>query len=567
LSGRHGTLTDQNQMFPNMKNSPIKFLKPTLKSCGSVLPLVLTMLTVCANGPAQTVTNAVGVNNPGAGVPLRVLNREVFVFRANSGPYLPEQRAAAAALRIERAQPKSGFARVESEKIGTNATIKIDGVVVFHISPGDVPEILGESFDTVVQRTVHRLKLVMDEAEERHDSGRLFKSAGFGLLMTGVLVGFIWILARNRRWAEIRLIRMTADKAGQVRSHTLRAFGLQNIVPILRGIMTAVFWVLIVLSAVLWLEHVLQLLPQTRPWGEQLSSRFLGLLGTLGQGVLRALPNLGIVLFVWLVARFASSAMRRFFTAVARGSVKSQFFDSVTAPITQRLCVVLIWVTALLVAFPYIPGSQTPAFRGISVLAGLMISLGSTNLVAQLVGGLIVVYNRTCRTGDFVRVGEYEGTLTSIGFFSSRLVTSRNEEVVVPNSQFSGGVLINYSRLNETTGVAVPVKISIGYNTPWRQVHAMMREAAKRTQGVTQEPEPTVLQNTLSDFYVEYQLNAVIEKPSQRTRILSNLHANILDVFNEYGVQIMSPHYLVDPPQPAIVPKEKWHEPPAPKPQ
>jgi small-conductance mechanosensitive channel len=192
-----------------------------------------------------------------------------------------------------------------------------------------------------------------------------------------------------------------------------------------------------------------------------------------------------------------------------------------------------------------------------------MISLGSSSLVTQIVSGLVIIYNRTCRAGDYVRIGDHEGTITSLGFFSSRMVTVRNEEVVIPNSHISSSTLVNYSRQDNGGGVALPVKITIGYNTPWRQVHAMLREAARRTQGVTQQPEPAVLQNSLSDFYVEYQLNAVVENPAQRIRILSDLHANIQDVFNEYGVQIMSPHYRSDPPQPVVVPREKWHQPPA----
>jgi small-conductance mechanosensitive channel len=227
---------------------------------------------------------------------------------------------------------------------------------------------------------------------------------------------------------------------------------------------------------------------------------------------------------------------------------------------------ILIWITAIIVAFPYIPGSQTPAFRGISVLAGLMISLGSGNLIAQLVGGLTMVYNRTCRPGDFVRIGEIEGSVATVGFFSTRILTGRNEEIVLPNSQISGGTLINYTRLNETVGVFVPTTVTIGYNTPWRQVHAMLLEAARRTTGLKPQPQPKVMQTQLSDFYVEYELRVVIEKPSERPGIRSQLHAHIQDVFNEYGVQIMSPHYEADPAQPVIVPKAKWHEPPATRP-
>ena len=218
--------------------------------------------------------------------------------------------------------------------------------VVFRITPEDVPQIQGESLQTVAQRTVKRLTLVMDEAAEQHDRGHLIKSALLGIMHTCGLTGLIWILVRNRRWAEERLIRLTADKAGQLKSHTLRIFGLQNIVPILRSLMTAAFWIIVGLASYLWLELVLRLVPQTRVLGEQLGSRFFDLLAALGQNIIHTLPDLGIVFCVWVAARFASSAVRRFFSTVARGNVKSHLFDSVTAPITQRLFVCLIWAVA-----------------------------------------------------------------------------------------------------------------------------------------------------------------------------------------------------------------------------
>ena len=502
-----------------------------------------------------------------SGVPLRLLNREIFTFRGAFGPYQPAQRAAAAAALIEGVKPMPGTKRVMAQPVGTNSEMRVYGQAVFYVTPGDVFEIRGETFDSLVERTLQQLDTVLAEREELGNSRIIAASVAKGVFGTALLAALIWLLARNRRWLESRLIRLTADRADQLKSHTLRVLGLQNLVPLLRGLMTTVFWTVVVLVTYLWLEYLLLLFPNTRPFGEELGVRFFDLLGRLAQSLVGALPNIGIVAFVWFVARFASSAVRRFFAAVASGRIHSNVFDPATTPITQRLCVMMIWITAIIVAFPYIPGSQTPAFQGISVLAGLMISLGSGSVVAQLVGGLILVYNRTCRAGDYVRIGEHEGTLTTIGFFSSRLVTSRNEEVVLPNNQISGGALINYSRLNATEGVTVPVQVSIGYTTPWRQVHAMLLEAARRTPGVRWQPAPCVRQNSLEDFYVVYQLNAILETPAHRTRVLSELHAHIQDVFNEYGVQIMSPHYEADPSQPAIVPKDRWHLPPASPPQ
>lgn len=512
---------------------------------------------------AQVSTNA-----PDAGVTLKILNREVMRFRAHLGSYSPEQRAAAAEVLIAKADLNAVGTRVNSVVTGDgNVEVRVRGQAVFFILPKDINELEGETLDSVTRQTVARLDLAITELAEFRDRQSLLGSLLRGVLATASLLAFIWFLARNRSWAETRLIRLTADKADQIKSHTLRVVGLQNLVVVLRGTMTTVFWTATSITTFWWLETMLRLFPQTRPYGEQLETSFLKALAAFGQSAVHALPNLGIVFLVLILARFASTAARRFFAAVARGNIHSRFFDPTTAPIAQRLTVIMIWITAVIVAFPYIPGSQTPAFRGISVLAGLMISLGSGNLISQLVGGLVMVYNRTCRPGDFVRIGEFEGTVASVGFFSSRLVTGRNEEIVLPNSQISISALINYTRLNETEGVLVPATVTIGYNTPWRQVHAMLLEAARRTIGTKPRPEPIVLQRQLSDFYVEYELRVALETPSRRASTLSQLHANIQDVFNEHGVQIMSPHYETDPSQPVFVPKAKWHEPPAARPE
>lgn len=524
------------------------------------LPWALLFLAhlLCGSVFAQVSTNV-----PNPGVSLQILSREVMRFRANLGSYSPEQRAAAAEVRIAKADLNAIGTRVESVAGDGNLEIRVRGQTVFFVLPGDINELEGETLDSVARQTVARLNLAIAELEEFRSHQSLLGAVLKGVFTTALLLAFIWFLARNRSWAETRLIRLTADRADQIKSHTLRVVGLQNLVAVLRGAMTTVFWAATSFATFWWLETTLRLFPQTRFYGEQLETRFLMAVAAFGQSAVHALPDLGIVILVFIMARFASTAARRFFAAVARGSIHSRFFDPTTAPIAQRLSVIMIWITAVIVAFPYIPGSQTPAFRGISVLAGLMISLGSGNLIAQLVGGLVMVYNRTCRPGDFVRIGEFEGTVASVGFFSSRLVTGRNEEIVLPNSQIFSSALINYTRLNETEGVLVPATVTIGYNTPWRQVHAMLLEAARRTAGTKLRPEPVVVQKQLSDFYVEYELRVALETPSRRTATLSQLHAHIQDIFNNYGVQIMSPHYEADPANPVVVPKAKWHEPPA----
>ena len=216
-------------------------------------------------------------------------------------------------------------------------------------------------------------------------------------------------------------------------------------------------------------------------------------------------------------------------------------------------------------AYPYLPGAQTEAFKGLSVLVGLMISLGSSNLVSQAASGLILTYGRVFRRGEYVRIGQHEGTVTDMGLFATRIRNGLGEELTLSNAAVLNESTKNYSRAVKGHGFVLDTTVTIGYDTPWRQVYALLEEAARRTPGVLVDPAPQVFQTALSDWYPQYRLvcQAIPSEPRPRALVLSVLHANIQDVFNEYGVQIMSPQYFEDPATPKIVPPEKWYAPPA----
>jgi small-conductance mechanosensitive channel len=216
-------------------------------------------------------------------------------------------------------------------------------------------------------------------------------------------------------------------------------------------------------------------------------------------------------------------------------------------------------------AYPYLPGSQSEAFRGISVLVGLMVTFGGSGLFGQGASGIILMFARTIRVGEYVRIADHEGTVTEIGAFTTKVRTGLGEELTLPNGVVLGTVVKNYSRTVKGPGYIVDTTVTIGYDTPWRQVEAMLLDAARRTPGVLPTPAPRVFQTALSDFYPEYRLvcQAIPSEPRPRAEVLANLHANIQDVFNEHGVQIMSPHYLADPADAKVVPKQNWYASPA----
>jgi len=234
-------------------------------------------------------------------------------------------------------------------------------------------------------------------------------------------------------------------------------------------------------------------------------------------------------------------------------------------PTTRRLFNIGIWLFAIAMAYPYLPGAQTEAFKGISVLLGLMVSLGASSIVGQGAAGLILTYTRTMRPGEYVRVGENEGTVIRIGMFTTTIRTGLGEELTLPNSVITSAVTRNYSRTVDGAGFIVDTTVTIGYDTPWRQVEAMLIEAAKRTPGIIDPPAPRVFQTALADYYPEYRLvaQAIPSGPLARAEVLTRLHANIQDVFNEHGVQIMSPHYMMDPHAAKVVRPEDWYKAPA----
>jgi small-conductance mechanosensitive channel len=314
-----------------------------------------------------------------------------------------------------------------------------------------------------------------------------------------------------------------------------------------------------------WLSYTLSCFPFTRVWGDTLSSFLLGLLAQIGGAILQAIPGLVTAVLIFFIARWCSGVLDHFFERVRLGQVEYAWLDADVVAPTRRIAKTLVWLFALAMAYPYLPGAQTEAFKGLSVLAGLMLSLGASNLVGQAASGLILTYGRVFRKGEYVRVADSEGTVTEMGMFATRIRTGLGEELTIANSKILEATTRNYSRAVKGAGFVLDTKVTIGYDTAWRQVHAMLIEAALRTEGVLSEPAPVVFQTALSDWYPEYRLvcQAVPSEPRPRALLLSTLHANIQDVFNAYGVQIMSPQYFEDPPEPKIVQPDQWYAAPA----
>lgn len=374
--------------------------------------------------------------------------------------------------------------------------------------------------------------------------GWVIAGRGIGITLAFVLVvGLVlWGSRRLLAWIEV----LAGERAGEIESVHLRRATLRHGLRLVRMAVRLLATALILVALFAWMTALLDLLPATHEVAGRLMHSVAEQLIALGQAMLTALPGLGVVAVIYFGARTLHEALNNYFVPIEQGQVKSTHFDEVTAETTRRLSVVGLWIGAVIIAYPYVPGSESAVFKGISVLLGLMLSLGSSNLVGQLISGLVMIYNRTIRPGDFVVTPEIEGTIDRVGLFSCSVRTVDEVVVTVPNSKLSEYVR-NHSRARPDSAVRHFATVTIGYDTPWQQVHELLLAAAGDVADVRKSPAPYVRQAALEDFYVRYELVYAPADPRGRKRILSEVHQAIQTRFHAAGVQIMSPHYLGDP--------------------
>ncbi|MDO3385487.1 mechanosensitive ion channel family protein [Gilvimarinus sp. SDUM040013] len=410
------------------------------------------------------------------------------------------------------------------------------------------------TLDAYAQVVNHRLI----EWLKRRDAQQRPRLLLLGTLYTGLatlaFAAATYLLMRGRRRILSRLEQANNPRYGLQILHVGNVYLMPYIMMLLSGVVRLVMLATIGVISYLWLAFVMRQFPYTIGYGQRLTDYIVSVVADIGLGVLHAVPDLTMAVIIFWLAKMCNNAVHSIFLRIEQGRIKSTVFDPETAKATRRVIVVLVWLFAIVVAYPYIPGSDTEAFKGVSVFIGLIVSLGSAGIVSQLLGGLIVVYSRAFQPGEYVRIGEYEGVVTTVGVLSTKVRTVRKEEITIPNAVLLNASSTNFTRLSKPDGVIVNTTVTIGYDTPWQQVHQLLLNAGAKTPGVREQPEPHVRQIALSDWYVEYRLLVHIDTPEDRLIVLSDLHQHIQDEFSAAGVQIMSPHFVGQPEHPVVPP-------------
>ena len=491
------------------------------------------------------------------GAPVVIANRTIIVLRGPIAGYSAEERARGSIERIEAALDVDPYAAVSFSDVEGGTRVLLGDTMAFTVTKIDIDAYAGETPRIVAQESAKRLERAIVERREQHSLRYLAIAAAYAAAATAVYAALLWLLVWGNRRVGGWVSHATEEK--------VRRFQLGNVPVFARRFVAILAWLLGITATVWWVAFVLQRFPYTRRWGEDLQVNLLDMARQIVLAILGALPGLAFAIVIFFLARLVIRLSATFFDRVEHGTLQVTWLDHDTARPTRRIFTIIVWVFALAMAYPYLPGAGTDAFKGLSVLVGLMVSLGGASVIGQAFSGIILMYVRLFRRGDYVRIGEHEGTVTELGMFATRIRTGLGEEISISNSSVLASTIKNYSRAVPGTGFVLDTTATIGYSTPWRQVEAMLKEAARRTDGVAQAPEPFVRQTALSDFYVEYRLigYSPAETAALRADILNRLHGHIQDVFNEHGVQIMSPHYMTDPKDPQLVPKDKWYAPPA----
>jgi small-conductance mechanosensitive channel len=528
---------------------------------GLLLALVATW-ALAADAPGA-VAATVGVAAADEPAQLRLLNRDVVVLRARVGGLTPKQRVQRTLQRIRDIPPEQIDAPLTAvpTTIGNakGRTVMLGERPLFSLVDADLDEDERQTLDGLVKETLVRLEEVRLAWHELHDGQRLLRSAGRTAAATLVLALLVWVTYRASRVAVVWMEQKRDVLAARYSYVDWREFLARVAV----GSMQLIQWLVLAVIGYAWFYFVLDSFDLTSPLARSLKIWLDEKLVWIGEGLLDSVPGLATVAIVLIFTRVAVDLIRYFFEAVQKGRIRLRLFHPETTAATQRIFTMLAWAIGIAIAYPYLPGASTEAFKGISVLLGVMLTLGSAGLITQAMSGLVVVYSRSLGKGDFVDINGVQGVVTEVAALATKVVNVRNEEITIPNSVVVSTPIRNYSKLGRTQGTLLTVKVTIGYSSPWRQVQALLVEAAIRTPGVRDMPAPYVYQRALSDFYVEYELFASIDDPARRIPIQSDLHAAILDAFNAHGVQIMSPHFLSQPDAAVLVPREHWYAAPA----
>ncbi|MGA9378015.1 MAG: mechanosensitive ion channel family protein [Phormidium sp.] len=524
------------------KDYPLLSLSQKFKTW--LILLVTTLLLIVAvpvyAQPTTTAGNAVD------GFPVVLDGREVFrVKQGIPGIATAEERAAIIQQRLVTVANDSTILpeTIQPDNRGNDLFVKAGDKVLFTIIKEEaIP--YNKNREALAQEATKLIQASIVKYREERKLEHLFKGTILAIISTIALLLFFKLLQRvvTKLLAKIRFARK-AD-ALDLKIKNIQFLGSNAMSYLLVGFVRLGRLAIILLSLYVYLPFVLSQFPTTKPLGDSILRDIATQIAQLTEAFAKYLPNLLTIGIIVLVTNYIIEFAELVISELGRDDSYPWFYPEWINP-TNRLVTFLIVAIALVVAGPFLPGFGSPAFQGVSLFLGAILTLGSSSAVANAVAGIILIYTRAFKIGDIVAIGDTKGSVIDKSLFVTRIITPKKEVITMPNSKLLSSDVRNFSVIQRelNQGLVLYTTITLGYDVPWRKVHEALIKAAEATKYIMAEPHPFVLQTSLNDFHISYEINAFTDHPELMPDIYSDLHQNIQDYCNQAGIEILSPGY------------------------
>ena len=481
------------------------------------------------------------------GYPVAPFRDTLFFIYNKIGSFNAENRATAITSRIKLLCDDPFYASdslvLSKSDISFDIVYKRD-FVIMSVSDLDAKS-AGKESAILAKENLSIINMAIVFQQENNSEINWLKRIGIALLLLSIIAIIILIINRLFRWLKWFLINKKESYFAGFKIKESYIFSPEKQLEFTLRIVSIVRIVVLVFTLYFSLPILFSVFPSTKEYASTLLNWIFSPAKIALMGIVHFLPNLFSIIVIVLLFRYAIKAIKFFVDEIQDGQIKIDGFYSDWAKPTFNIIKLLMYAFMVVIIFPYLPGSNSPIFQGVSVFVGILFSLGSSNAIANMIAGLVITYMRPFKIGDFIKIGDVSGTVLEKTALVTRVRTPKFEDITIPNATVLSSSSINYSAntAEDANGLLIHTTVTIGYELPWVEVHKALINAALRTDLVEKTPPPFVLQTSLDDFYVSYEINIYTKEPTKQPAIYSNLHQNIQDCFNEAGLEIMSPHF------------------------
>ncbi|WP_369012756.1 mechanosensitive ion channel family protein [Flavobacterium anhuiense] len=479
------------------------------------------------------------------GYPVAPFKDTLFLVYHNVGSFSAKERAEYISNKIKRLYNESFFEKDSIKIVPSDVSMDIvyqNDFVIMSVLDADA-KAENSTMANIANRNLAKIKSAIIYQNENYS--QLPKRIGYTALLVLIIGLILFLTAKIFNFIKNYVVKNRAKYFKGVHYNSIKILSPEKQLILLLRIFSVIKIITLILIVYLSLPVLFSIFPATKDYTTTLLRWILTPAKSAFMGFVGFLPSLFTIIVIIIIFKYSLKIIKFFFYEIKSENIKINGFYSDWALPTFNVIRLLMYAFMLVIIFPYLPGSDSPIFKGVSVFVGVLFSLGSSNAIANMVAGLVITYMRPFKIGDYIKIGDVSGEVIEKTALVTRIRTPKFEDITIPNATVLSSTSTNYSaNTNQATnGLLIHTTVTIGYDVPWKDIHAALIDAALKTEMTEKEPAPFVLQTSLDDFYVSYQINVYTKEPTKQPRIYSSLHQNIQDSFNAAGIEIMSPHY------------------------